>query len=87
VVFRVPKAKNDTNSGNYEPALAPIFPNSIVFDFPEETPALERTILQLSFGERKTLQEIARILQMSVERVTRQKKKALRRLKSLYPKE
>jgi len=82
-----PDKITDTNSSNYEPAFVPISPNSIGFDFPEVVPALERTILQLSFGEGKSLKEIAHILQMSVERVTQQKRKALRRLKSLYPKE
>ena len=83
----LPDKITDTNSSNYEPAFVPISPNSIGFDFPEVMPALERTILQLSFGEGKSLKEIAHILQMSVERVTQQKRKALRRLKSLYPKE
>jgi len=83
----LPETISDTNGGNYEPAATPISPNRNGFDFPEAMPALERTILQLAYGEGKTLKEIACILQMSVERVTQQKRKALRRLKSLYPKE
>lgn len=48
---------------------------------PIELPEIERTIIMLSYVEQLTLKEIAGKLEISVEKVSQYKKKALRRLK------
>lgn len=45
-----------------------------------QLPEIEKTILRLFFLEEKTLDEIARILQLRRERVRQLKQKALRRI-------
>jgi len=52
-----------------------------IFNFPSDMPAIEKNILRLSFQENRTLKEIAKLLDIRVERVKQNKKKALSRLK------
>jgi RNA polymerase sigma factor (sigma-70 family) len=49
---------------------------------PGNMPALEQTILRLSFSKHMCLKEIAKLLNISVERVKQHKQKALRRLRN-----
>jgi RNA polymerase sigma factor (sigma-70 family) len=46
----------------------------------DQLPEIEKTILQLFFLEEKTLDEIAKMLQLRRERVRQLRQKALRRI-------
>lgn len=48
---------------------------------PEDMPELEKKILHLSYVQQLSLKEMAKLLNLSVERVNQTRKKALRRLK------
>lgn len=52
-------------------------------DLPIEMPDLEKRILQASYVQQQSLQEIAKDLGLKVEKVKQHKQKALRRLRSL----
>lgn len=82
----ITKANGKSEEANLRPKESPMAPpdteaSSHNIKFTQDLPPLEKTILELSFNEKKTLKEIAQMLNLSVERVNQHKKKALRRLK------
>ena len=86
----ISKANDTSEAANLRLKESPIAPpdteeNNLSLNFTQYLPPLEKTILELSFNEKKTLKEIAQILNISVERVNQHKKKAFRCLKKHYP--
>jgi len=69
----------DSDLGNATAPQKNPCPNEIVL--PDSMPELEKKILTLSFVQQKSLKEMARELNISVERVNQTKRKALRRLR------
>ncbi|MEN6445805.1 MAG: sigma-70 family RNA polymerase sigma factor [Candidatus Cloacimonas sp.] len=85
----IAKTDSTLEEANIRAIESPIAPpdteaSSHNIKFTQDLPPLERTILELAFNEKKTLKEIAQILNISVERVNQHKKKALRRLKQHF---
>ena len=61
-------------------------PKQPAYELPGELPEQERIVLTYSLFEKLTLQQIARLMQMTVERVKQLRGKALRRLGSISAK-
>ncbi|HPS59922.1 MAG TPA: sigma-70 family RNA polymerase sigma factor [Candidatus Cloacimonas sp.] len=85
----ITKANGTSEAANLSTKESPFAPpdreeSNLSIKFTQDLPPLEKSILELSFNEKKTLKEIAQILNISVERVNQHKKKALRRLKKHY---